>query len=101
MQRPPAAPSSRSAGGGFYLGDHLAGEASDLRGLLGTLPPQAPHGLQAGGVACKIARAGFAAGVEQGGDQLLSPNVRARAGRSEEEGQKCEGVIPGAAAHAA
>ena len=73
---PPAASSARSAGGGFYLGDHLAGESGDLRGLLGTLPAQAPHDLGYGGVAHKIACAGFAAGVAQGGDQLLPPGVR-------------------------
>ena len=94
----PPAPFARSAGGGFYLGDHFAGESGDLCGLLGTLPPQAPHGLGDGGIARKIGRAGFAAGVAQRGDQLLSPDVRARAGRSGEEGQKREGVIPGAAA---
>ena len=94
---PPAAPFAGNAGGGFYLGDHFAGEPGDLRGLLGTLPPQAPHGLRYGGVARKIARAGFAAGVAQGGDQLLSPDVRARAGRSGEEGQKRKRMVPGAA----
>ena len=93
----PAAPFARSTGGGFYLGDHLTGEPGDLRGLLGTLPPQAPHGLGYGGITRKIGRVGFAAGVAQGSDQLLSPNVRVQAGRSREEGQKREGVIPGAA----
>ena len=100
MQRPPPASFAGNAGGGFYLGDHLTGEPGDLCGLLGALPPQAPHGLRYGGVARKIGRAGFAAGVAQGGDQLLSPNVRARAGRSGEEGQKRKRMIPGAAAGA-
>ena len=93
----PPASSPGSAGGGFYLGDHLAGESGDLRGLLGTLAAQAPHGLGDGGIARKIGRAGFAAGVAQGGDQLLSPDVRARAGGSGEEGQERKRVAPGAA----
>ena len=97
---PPAPPSSRSAGGGFYLGDHLAGEPGDLRGLLGTLAPQAPHGLGYGGILREIRSAGFAAGAAQGCDQLLSPNVRARAGRSGEEGQERKRMVPGAAAAA-
>ena len=96
----PPAPFAGSAGGGFYLGDHLTGEPGDLRGLLGTLPAQAPHGLRYGGVARKVVRTGFAAGVAQGGDQLLPPDVRARAGGSGEEGQERERVIPGAAAAA-
>ncbi len=92
-----SAPLARSAGSGFNLGDHLAGESSDLRGLLGALPPQAPHGLGYGGVAGKIGRAGFAAGVAQGGQLLLPPRVRMLAGGSGEEGQERERMVPGAA----
>ncbi len=58
---PTATPSPRSAGSDYYLGDHLAGEPRDLRGLLGTLPPQALHGLDNSGVARTIGGAGFAA----------------------------------------
>ena len=96
---PPAAPFAGSAGGGFYFDDHFAGEPGDLRGLLGALPAQAQYGPRYGGVLREIRRAGFAAGVAQGGDQLLAPRVRTLPGGSGEEGQERESVIPALLRH--